>query len=338
MRPYTRACIALAIALSGCGGGSSPTAPTPQNQPPIVSPDPRPALTIACPTNVSTSTIENSAVAVPFGPATASGGVPPVQVSCTRQSGSMFASGTTTVQCTATDGAGQTTSCLFDVTVTVQPFRLTRTKFLAFGDSLTIGEVGVAVSGTTSAGHPNFKLVVVPSAAYPTKLQSVLRSRYTAQASSIEVTNAGLPGEWVQDGQHRLPGLLANTRPEVVMILEGYNDIGSQKDADVIAAANAIDAMAKEARNRRARVILATLPPPRPGGIRSVPAEFVSDFNDWIRRIAAGEGALLVDLYAGMVADIQRHIGIDGLHPTEAGYERMAELFFAAIRADLEAR
>jgi lysophospholipase L1-like esterase len=29
-------------------------------------------------------------------------------------------------------------------------------------------------------------------------------------------------------------------------------------------------------------------------------------------------------------------IGSDGLHPTEAGYRRIAELFFAAIRTALQ--
>jgi lysophospholipase L1-like esterase len=45
-----------------------------------------------------------------------------------------------------------------------------------------------------------------------------------------------------------------------------------------------------------------------------------------------------VDFYAGMVNDVQRYIGVDGLHPNEAGYERMAELVLATIRAELEQR
>jgi lysophospholipase L1-like esterase len=43
-----------------------------------------------------------------------------------------------------------------------------------------------------------------------------------------------------------------------------------------------------------------------------------------------------VDFYAGMLDEVQRYMGIDGLHPNEAGYQRMAELVFAAIQADLE--
>ena len=64
----------------------------------------------------------------------------------------------------------------------------------------------------------------------------------------------------------------------------------------------------------------------------------VTALNDRIRTTAAGEGAVLVDLHAALSADVTRYIGIDGLHPTEAGYLRMAEVFFDAIRATLEVR
>jgi lysophospholipase L1-like esterase len=35
---------------------------------------------------------------------------------------------------------------------------------------------------------------------------------------------------------------------------------------------------------------------------------------------------------------VQNVIGIDGLHPTEAGYRRVAELYFNSIRANFETR
>ena len=54
--------------------------------------------------------------------------------------------------------------------------------------------------------------------------------------------------------------------------------------------------------------------------------------------VAAGEGAVLVDLYTALSVDVTRFIGVDGLHPTEAGYARMAEVFFEAIRVTLEVR
>jgi len=46
---------------------------------------------------------------------------------------------------------------------------------------------------------------------------------------------------------------------------------------------------------------------------------------------------VFVDLYNALLPGLTNYIGADGLHPTEAGYRRMAEEFFVAIRATLEA-
>lgn len=287
--------------------------------------------------NASASDV--AGVAVSFTAPTTTGGRAPVQVGCNRQSGSLFPQGATTVLCTASDAASQSAACSFTVTVTftIAP-RLTKTRFVAFGDSITAGEVTVPVNGVTREGFPNFKLIVVPAASYPQQLQNRLRDRYTGQASAIQVTNAGLPAETAQNGRTRLRTVLASTPAEVVIILEGYNDLAGQIPGSLPAAALAIEGMAKEAKATGARVILATLPPPRPGGSKAVSSELVTDLNARIRSIATSENALLVDLYAGMLEEVQRYMGIDGLHPTEAGYERMADLVFASIRADLEQR
>ena len=45
------------------------------------------------------------------------------------------------------------------------------------------------------------------------------------------------------------------------------------------------------------------------------------------------EQVMLVDLAADFDLNL---IGADGLHPTEAGYLRLAELLFAAVRAQFE--
>jgi lysophospholipase L1-like esterase len=145
-----------------------------------------------------------------------------------------------------------------------------------------------------------------------------------------------LPGEFAEDAALRLPNLLSNYRPTVLLLFHGYNDLSAGVAVSRIALA--LDVMAKEGRNRGARVFIATLPPPRAGGTKPAPAASVSNLNDRIRQTAAGEGAVLVDLYAALVTDIPRYIGIDGLHPTEAGYQRIADTFFDAIRNALEVR
>jgi lysophospholipase L1-like esterase len=53
--------------------------------------------------------------------------------------------------------------------------------------------------------------------------------------------------------------------------------------------------------------------------------------------MVAGEEATVVDIYAayGGVASTDL-IGPDGLHPTDAGYSKIAGTFFDAIRQRLE--
>ena len=48
------------------------------------------------------------------------------------------------------------------------------------------------------------------------------------------------------------------------------------------------------------------------------------------------EGAVFVDLYTALLPEAPTVIGVDGLHPTEAGYRRIAEVFFTAISSTLE--
>ena len=57
-----------------------------------------------------------------------------------------------------------------------------------------------------------------------------------------------------------------------------------------------------------------------------------------MRDLAAREGAVLVDVYAGLLPDVTRYIGVDGLHPTEAGYAKIADIFFQAIQSNFEVR
>jgi lysophospholipase L1-like esterase len=349
-RPSVHARLARRVVATVCalviGGCSSPSGPSPVTQPPSPPPTtapppstpPTPALTITCPANITATSEGGNPIAVPFPAPTAAGGVAPLEVSCSKSSGSGFPLGATPVECTATDAQPITAACSFTITVNLPPVRLSRTKFLAFGDSMTAGEVAIAASGGLTDRDRPRTFAVVPAAAYPTKLANLLRARYGAQASTIEVVNAGTPGEWAADGVRRLPGILANTRPEAVLLLHGSNDLAALGQSGVTRTSQAIDTMAKEVRNRGARLFLATLPPSRSGGVRSVPPSVITSVNAMIRTIAAGENAVLVDVHPLLLADVTRFVGTDGTHLTEIGYERLAEIFFESIRKDLEVR
>jgi lysophospholipase L1-like esterase len=85
-------------------------------------------------------------------------------------------------------------------------------------------------------------------------------------------------------------------------------------------------------------VFIGLMPPPIPGRQRSVPDEVIRAFNDRLREIAAGEGAVVVNVYTALSSDVSRYIGVDGHHPTEAGYQRIADEFLARIGEELQAR
>jgi lysophospholipase L1-like esterase len=87
-----------------------------------------------------------------------------------------------------------------------------------------------------------------------------------------------------------------------------------------------------------ATVFLATLMPTRPGGRNTPNPVLVDELNSRIKAMAALEGLVLVNLYDTLLPEANTIIGVDGLHPTEVGYRRMADVFFAAIQANLEAK
>jgi lysophospholipase L1-like esterase len=93
--------------------------------------------------------------------------------------------------------------------------------------------------------------------------------------------------------------------------------------------------MVREAQRRGMPVFLGTLLPQRRGACRAFDwldgVEDVSAANSQIRSMAVTEGANLVDLYPAFAGFTDTLLGPDGLHPSETGYQTMANLFYAAI-------
>jgi lysophospholipase L1-like esterase len=193
--------------------------------------------------------------------------------------------------------------------VTADPPPLTVTRFLAFGDSLTEGDR--------------------PSESYPSRLELLLSADHPDQ--SIGVVNAGKSGEKVVDGVDRFRDIVRQFTPEVVLLLDGANDLlARQADAipDIIASLRRI---VRDARARDIRVLLANFPPQNPAGTRGAGALAVPQLNAEIAALAALEGAELVDLYGGLGGTPAGAIGPDGLHPTTMGYQLIAQIWFDAI-------
>ena len=58
--------------------------------------------------------------------------------------------------------------------------------------------------------------------------------------------------------------------------------------------------------------------------------------NTQIASMAASEGVPLVDLYQAFSGQLNTLLDEDGLHPSDAGYEKIAQTFYETIRQRLE--
>jgi lysophospholipase L1-like esterase len=310
--------VLVATILAGCGSPAEPTPPPTQT-----------TLTVLCPTSPAVAGQNVQLTATLSGPANNGSDVTQIAswsstnpTIATVSSGGLVhtvAPGTVTILATMQAASG---ACA--VTVTAAPV-LTVTRFMAFGDSVTFGVVSDPVTlGLQPLALPD---------AYPAKLEQMLVLRYPMQ--SFLVVNQGLPGESAVQGVSRLAGLLRTSRPEALILLEGYNDLLLGGGAALAPATAALRTMVRDARSLGVQVLLAGLTPFRPGTQRGANAAFVPPFNDQVRMIAQAEGATYVDTYTTF--DLQL-IGVDGLHPTAAGYTRLAEIFRAQITTTFERR
>ena len=59
------------------------------------------------------------------------------------------------------------------------------------------------------------------------------------------------------------------------------------------------------------------------------------EFSRRVERLAADEGAIFLDLF-NLMGTYVGYIGIDGLHPTPAGYQKIAELWQEEIQRHFE--
>jgi lysophospholipase L1-like esterase len=302
----------MAALAASCGG--SPSRPDP--------PSPPSAPTITCPSTLDVLAHKGRLPNVNFELPAAQGGQVPVAVSCDPAPGAEFPLGESTVTCTATDGLSQTGTCTFTVTVDAVP-RIAKTRFMAFGDSLT--------AGTTSPAPEILALDVSDS--YPTKLLALLSGRYLDQ--TITVVNEGYPGRFAADDFPRFQDAMRADKPQVVLLMEGANDLNNQGEIAIPRVVGALENMVSDARSRGAIVFLATLPPQNPDGKNGHHAGLLPEINKQIAMTAADEGATLVDLY-GELGTYVGYIGVDGLHPTPAGYQRIAEIWRDAIVEQLD--
>ncbi len=165
---------------------------------------------------------------------------------------------------------------------------------LAFGDSLTYG------SGAER------------EEAYPVVL---------AQLIGRKVINAGVPGEVTSEGIIRLPAVLEQYHPALMILCHGGNDL--LHNLGELQTADNIRAMIRLARERGTEVVLVAVP--RPGLLLSPPkfyAEIAREFG------LPFEGDILPAILSrgGLKSDV--------IHPNAEGNRKLAEAIAALFREE----
>lgn len=268
---------------------------------------------MSCPAEIVREATTAQGTDVHFDSPGPTGGRAPYAVQCEPGSSSVFPIGESTVRCTATDADTAQVACSFTVRVRVSQ-TLDKTKFLAFGDSITEGVVSLA------------PLIMLDAPdTYPFKLGQMLLQGYPSQA--IIVTNRGVAGERTNQGVLRLPSVLDAERPEVLLLLEGVNAVRSLTTAT---QEGHLDTMIRDAQERDIEVIIATVMPVAPDGKLQPAAEYMTAIralNTRISKLADRRGlGNVVDLFALFEANMHL-LGADGLHPSIEGQTRIAEAF-----------
>lgn len=205
-----------------------------------------------------------------------------------------------------------------------QSLRSHACPIVAFGDSITWG--AYASIGATPSG-PEIKplgahLVGSHDTSYPGDLQRMIHRH---------VCNFGVPGEEARDGLDRLHDLLNIAGPHTVLLMEGVNDLASDRTIDQVTGD--LLAMVLIARHAGAHVVLLTLTPtyyPAGSDHHFLNAKVLA-LNRQVRRLAKETHVPLADVEHAFRRDhrgarLTLHVdGYDYLHPNDAGYLLIAK-------------
>jgi acyl-CoA thioesterase-1 len=173
---------------------------------------------------------------------------------------------------------------------------------VALGDSLTAG-FGVA-----------------PDEAFPARLQARLR----AEGYAYRVVNAGVSGDTTAGGLRRVDWVL-RTSPDVVIVALGAND-GLRGQSPQATRVN-LEEIVTRLQAAGARVLLAGMRlPPNYGG------EFTKEFEAVFPAVARRAKIALMPFLLDGVAGIPRLNQADGIHPTAAGQQVIADHLWPYLR------
>ena len=163
---------------------------------------------------------------------------------------------------------------------------------LAFGDSITYG---------TGAG---------PQESYPAVLAQLINRR---------VVGEGVPGEVTANGLQRLPEVLDEVKPKILLLCLGGNDM--LRKVESVATESNLRTMVRMARDRGVAVVLIAVPKPALFGGNASFYQAIAKEDD-------------LHLESEILKDIlyDNEFKADPIHPNAKGYRRLAEAIAELLR------
>ena len=181
-------------------------------------------------------------------------------------------------------------------------FNVHGANIIAFGDSIT-------------AGHSS------GSGGYPPKLNAILNDN----AKPSIVINKGVSGEKTPTGVGRIGGVLASWPANLILIMEGVNDI--RGGLSVETTRYNLESMINQSKASGVTPILATLTPTSVSGGSTLVPQY---WNPMIINLASSTGTPLADQYTAILPTWGTS-NADNLHPNDTGYWTIANTWYSVI-------
>ena len=157
---------------------------------------------------------------------------------------------------------------------------------------------------------------------------ALLDKRLRDEGKSITVVNASISGDTTSGGLSRLPPLLAQHKPQMVLIELGGND--ALRGLPLKTSQDNLESMVKAAQNQGAKVLLLGMQVPPNYG-----PQYAAEFSAMYAEVAKRHKVGLVPFFLKGVADVDNADALfqsDRIHPVEAAHPIMLGNVWPALR------
>jgi len=213
------------------------------------------------------------------------------------------------------------------------------TLIIAIGDSITYAGTNWSVQG-----HRNTIF-----GGWVTRLQTILETDHPGE---YKVINKGINGDTAQGVLNRLDRDVISQQPNIVIVAIGTNDADGYAGVNV-PARNADDyrvvmeQIFSELQQElpQTPVFIMGMTTPLKKYAPSLPSQDFLDsqyeqYNAVLRELAQEFGYFYVDIPSQWPQDVEEswELSADGIHPNDAGYDKMAEILYAALTSTVSVK